>query len=120
MQVRCTGYGFVEAYEGLKVALHSGGNAICSMGVLSTVNYVPATPSRADYTTTNGGYFVLATDFKTYSGKSGQLLQGANTLGSDLYFSANVGAMAAGAIWDFFLHIDFKLVIRDGILTVHV
>ena len=107
MRVRCTGYSFVEAYEGLKVALHSGGNTIASMGILSAANYVPSAPSGADYTTTNGGYFVLGQDSETYSGKSGQLLQGANTLRSDLYFSANVGAMAAGAIWDFFLHIDF-------------
>ena len=119
-RVRCTGYGFVEAYEGLKNAFHAGGNAICSMGILTAANYVPAAPSGTDYTTTNGGYFVLGQNFETYSGKSGQLLQGANTLGSDLFFSANMGAMAAGAIYDFFLHIDFKLVIRDGILTVHV
>ena len=79
------------------------------MGILSAVNYVPATPSGADYTTTNGGYFVLRQDMEVYSGKNnGQLLQGINTLGSDLFFSANMGAMAAGAIFDFFLHIDLS------------
>ena len=69
-----------------------------SWGVLSVANYVPAAMSRADYTTTNGGYFVFGQDFETYSGKSGQSLQGANMLGSDLYFSAYMGAMTTGSM----------------------
>ena len=79
-----------------------------------------AAPTGADATSTNGGYFVIGQDFETYSGKSGQLLSGCSTLGSDLYFSANIGAMAAGAVFDYFLHYDIKLIIKDGILTVHV
>ena len=41
-------------------------------------------------------------------------------LGGDMDFSANIGAMAAGAVFDYFLHYDFKLVIKDGILTLHM
>ena len=59
------------------------------------------------------------TGFWIVSGKSGTLLSGASTLGNDLYFSANFDAMAA-AIFDFFLHYDMKLIIKDGVLTVHV
>ena len=119
-RIWCQGFGFVEPYEALKVALHCGGNTLVSMGILNSANYVVAAPSGADNTSTNGGYFVIGQDFETYSGKSGQLLSGVSTLGSDLYFSANVGAMADGAIFDYFLHYDIKLVIKDGILTVHV
>ena len=89
------------------------------MGLLNSANYVVAAPSGADCTSTNGGYFVIGQDLKTYIGKSGQILLGVITLGSD-YFSSNIGAMAAGAVFDFFLHYDMKLIIKDGILTVHV
>ena len=119
-RIRCNNFGFVEAYEALKVALHCGGNTICSMGILDATNYVVATPTGDDTTAANYGYFVIGQDFETYSGKSGQLLSGMSTLGSDLYFSANIGAMANGAIFDYFLHYDIKLIIKDGILTVHV
>ena len=119
-RVRCTGFGFIEPFEALKVALHCGGNTIASMGILNAANYIVAAPSGADATSTNGGYFVIGQDFETYSGKSGQLLSGCSTLGRDLYFSANIGAMAAGAVFDYFLHYDIKLIIKDGVLTVHV
>ena len=90
------------------------------MGILNAANYVVAALTGADATSTNGGYFVIGQDFETYSGKSGQILSGCSTLGSDLYFSANIGAMAAGAVFDYFLHYDIKLIIRDGVLTIHV
>ena len=119
-RIRCEGFGYVEPYEALKVAMHCGGASLTSMGILSQANYSVIAPTGADYGA-NGGYFVIGQDFETYTSKNNsQLLQGVSTLGSDLYFSANIGAMAAGAIFDFFLHHDFKLIIRDGILTVHV
>jgi hypothetical protein len=64
---------------------------------------------------------VIGQDFEVYTAKNNsQLLQGVSMLGSDLYWSGNIGAMAAGAVFDYFCHYDFKLIIRDGILTVHV
>ena len=61
---------------------------------------------------------MIGQDFESYSGKSGALLLGANTLGNDLYFSATFDSMAA-AMFDFFLHYDMKLIIKDGVLTVN-
>ena len=119
-RIRCEGFGYVEAYEALKVALHCGGNSLAPMGVLNAANYSVVAPTGADYGA-NGGYFVIGQDFEVYSAKSNsQLLQGVSSLGSDLFFSANIGAMASGAIFDYWCHYDFKLIIRDGILTVHV
>ena len=64
---------------------------------------------------------MIGQDFEVYSAKNNsQLLQGVSSLGSDLYFSANMGAMADEGVFDYFCHYDFKLIIRDGILTVHV
>ena len=72
-------------------------------------------PTGVDYGV-NGGYFVIGQDFEVYTAKNNsQLLQGVSSLGSDLYFSANMGAMAAGAVMDYWCHYDFKLIIRDGI-----
>ena len=90
------------------------------MGILNATNYVVPLPDGNNNTSANGGYFVIGQDFETYSGKSGQLLPGVSTLGSDLYFSANIGPMAAREVFDYFLHYDIKLVIKDNILTVHV
>ena len=78
-RIRCTGYGFVEPYEALKVSLHSGGNTLTSMGILNATNYVTSTPSGAD-AGTNGGLFLIGQDFKSYRGKSGALLSGVSTL----------------------------------------
>ena len=68
------------------------------------------------------GLFVIRQDFESYSGKSGALLSGINTLGSDLYFSANytAGCVVGDAMIDYFLHYDMKLIIQDGIMTVNV
>ena len=52
-------------------------------------------------------------------GKSGALLSGVNILGSDLYLNATFASSAAGTA-DVYLHYDMKLIIKDGILTVHV
>ena len=119
-RVRCDAVSYVEPYEALKVALHCGGATLASMGILNAANYQVDTPTGADYGV-NGGYFVIGQDFEVYTAKNNsQLLQGVSSLGSDLFFSANMGAMAAGAVFDYFCHYDCKLIIRDGILTVHV
>ena len=76
------------------------GYTVCSLGIYNAAaSYVAATPKDAGYDV-NGGYFLIGKDFETYSGKSGQLLSGVNTLGSDLYFSCHIGAMASSAIFD--------------------
>ena len=117
-RIRCKDYGFLEAFEALKTSLHGGGNTLCSIGILNASNYIDETPTGVDEN--SYGLFVIGNDFEGYSsGKSGSLLAGANTLGNDLYFSANFSAMAKSVI-DFNLHYDMKLIIRDGVLTVHV
>ena len=100
----------MKPYESLKVALHCGGNIIASMGILNAANYIVPLPSGVDCITTNRGYFVIGQDVETYSGKSSQLLSVVSTLDSDLYFSANIGAMASGAVFDYFRY-DMKRVI---------
>ena len=77
----------------------------------------PAAATGADTAIT--GTFVLACDFESYSGKSGALLSGVSTLGSDLYLNATLGGSAAGTI-DVYLHYDMKLIIKDGILSINV
>ena len=61
------------------------------MDIINGTSYVIAQPSgsgtSAD-TFSNGGLFMIGQDFKTFSGKSGALLSGVTTVGSDLYFSA--------------------------------
>ena len=84
------------------------------MGVLNADNYVV---DKVDGLT---GLFVIGQDLESYSGKSGALLSGISTLGSDLYFSANYSDMTVPALLDFFLHYDMKLVIDNGVLTVNV
>ena len=97
----------------LKTAFHCGGNALVSMGALDATNYI--VPSASDLS----GLFVLGIDLESYSGKSGALLSGISTLSTDLIYSGNYSALTA-AVFDFFLHYDMKLIIQDGILTVHV
>ena len=117
-RIRCTGYGFLEAFEALKTSSHGGGNTLCSIGILNAANYIKSTP--AGDVTGNYGLFVIGQDFESYSsGKSGSLLAGASTLENDLLFSANFSAMAASVV-DFNLHYDMKLIIKDGVMTVHV
>ena len=92
------------------------------MGIINWTNYkftnaTDATATTADDSHT--GTFILACDFESYSGKSGALLSGVNTLGSDLYLNATFASSAAAVI-DFFLHYDVKLIIKDGILSINV
>ena len=104
--------------------LHSGGNTLVSMGIINATNYVVATPSGSGTSSDQyltGGLFVVGQDFETYScGKSGSILSGVSTVGSDLYFSANFSVSTPASIFDYFLHYDVKLIIQDGVLTLHV
>ena len=118
MRICCMYFGFVEAYKSLKTALHCGGNTICSMGILNAKNCIAATPTGIDYG--GNGVFCDWTGLQDIQQQERQLLSGVTTLGSDMNFSANIGSMVSRAIYDLFMHYDLKLVIKDGILTVHV
>ena len=92
------------------------------MGIINYTNYQFPTATEATATTADDahtGTFILACDFESYSGKSGALLSGVNTLGSDLYLNATFSNSAVAVI-DTFLHYDIKLIIKDGILTMNV
>ena len=95
------------------MAFHCG-NTLASIGILNNTNYV------VDKADDFSGLFVIGQDFESYSGKSGALLSGISTLGSDLYFSANYGDLTVPATFHFFLHYDMKLIIENGVLTIHV
>ena len=111
--------GYCEPFEELKKSLHCGGASLDgSMGVLNYTNYSSLTNAAGD-TEANTGTFILACDFESYSGRSGSILSGVNTLGSDLYLNAMFANSAAGTI-DVFLHYDMKLIIQDGIFIVNV
>ena len=118
-KIKGTDSGFCEPFEELKKSFHCGGAALGgSMGILNLTNYSTlAAATGAD--AANTGTFILACDFESYSGKSGALLSGVNTLGSDLYLSATFSASEAATI-DTFLHYDIKLIIKDGVLSITV
>ena len=117
--IKETDSGFCEVFEELKKSLHCGGSTLASMGIINYTNYklLPADATGAD--TAGTGTFILACDFESYSEKSGALLSGVSTLGSDLYLNATFGGSAAGAI-DVYLHYDMKLIIKDGVLSINV
>ena len=87
------------------------------MGILNNANYsiVAATGANAAAT----GTFILSCDFESYTGRSGSILSGVSTLGSDLLLNATFANSEAATI-DTFLHYDMKLIIKDGVLTMHV
>ena len=116
-KIKGTDSGFCEPFEELKKSFHCGGASLASMGVLNLANYTVTAATGADAATP--GTFILACDFESYSGKSGALLSGVSTLGSDLYLNATFASSEAATI-DVFLHYDMKLIISDGMLTVHV
>ena len=117
-KIKGTDSGFCEPFEELKKSFHCGGATLGgSMGILNATNYQVAAATGADATTT--GTFILACDFESYSGKSGALLSGVNTLGSDLYLSTTFSASEAATI-DTFLHYDINLIIKDCVLSITV
>ena len=88
------------------------------MGILNNANqYSIVAATGANAATT--GTFILACDFESYTGRSGSILSGVSTLGSDLYLNATFGNSEAATI-DTFLHYDMKLIIKYGILTINV
>ena len=89
------------------------------MGIHNYTNYQLTGAGATGADTAHTGTFILACDFESYSGKSGALLSGVSTLGSDLYLNATFSGSASGTI-DVYLHYDMKLIIKDGVLTIHV
>ena len=116
-KIKGTGSGYCECFEELKKSFHCGGSSLASMGILNNTNYSIVAASGAN--AANTGTFILACDFESYTGRSGSILSGVSTLGSDLYLNATFGNSEAATI-DMFLHYDIKLIIKDGILTVNV
>ena len=116
-KIKGTGSGYCECFEELKKSFHCGGSSLSSMGLINNANYsiVAATGENAAAT----GTFILSCDFESYTGRSGSILSGVSTLGSDLLLNATF-ANSEGATIDTFLHYDMKLIIKDGILTVNV
>ena len=97
-KIKGTGSGNCEPFEELKKSLHCGGGSITSMGIINWTNYQMLTVTEATATTaddTHTGTFIIACDFESYTGKSGALLSGVNTLGSDLYLNATFANSAA-------------------------
>ena len=121
-KIKGSGSGYCEPYEELKKSFHCGGSSLSSMGIINYTNYWNPTATEATSVFGDGtkvGTFILACDFESYSGKSGALLSGVNTLGSDLYLNATFASSAA-AVVDVYLHYDIKLIIKDGILSINV
>ena len=74
---------------------------IISMGIINWSNDRFTNATRATLTTADDlhtGTFILACGFDSYSGKSGTLLSGVNTLGSDLYLNATFASSGSAVI----------------------
>ena len=110
-KIKGTGSGNCEPFEELKKSFHCGGASIASMGIINYTNY--------QFHNCKWCAYWNICDFESYSGKSGALLSGVSTLGSDLYLNAGFSGSAAATI-DVYLHYDIKLNIKDGLLTIHV
>ena len=89
------------------------------MGILNYTNYRLNAADATGEDDAHTGTFILSCDFESFSGRSGSILSGLNTISNDLYLSATFSASDAATI-DTYLHYDMKLIIKDGILTVNV
>ena len=116
--------GFCEPFEELKKSFHCGGSTLSSMGIINYTNYQIPTSTATIISTgedsAHTGTFILACDFKSYTGHSSMILSGVNTLGMDLYLNATLADTTDGGTGDVFLHYDVKQIIKDGILTINV
>ena len=68
------------------------------------------------------GSFVIGQDLKKFSGKSGQIISGFDTTGSDLFFSGTWSSTTyqdAQILCDFYAHLDMVLVVVDGQMVAH-
>ena len=72
-----------------------------------------------DTSNESNGQFCIGQDFERFSGKSGTILSGISMLGNALLFSSNYipTSFTDSAVFDFFVHCDMKLIIRDGKLA---
>ena len=66
------------------------------------------------------GSFIIGQDLESYSGKSGELISGLDTSGTDIYFSGGFPAIGGNAVvsydslMDFYARYDMILNIVDG------
>jgi hypothetical protein len=107
----------IEAFEELKKSMHCGGNALVSMGIHNFTSY-----NIRSANTDTTGTFVIGQDFEQFSGKSGQIISGLDSTGSDLFFSGtwtNNTYTDANILADFYGHFDQVLVIVDGSMVGH-
>ena len=111
-----------EVFEELKKSFHAGGGALVTLGIHNVNSFnqyynVSSTYSGNVNATTAGGSFIIGKDFEEFSGKSGQIISGANTSSTDLFFSGTWNSntnseVAANLILaTFFGHFDEMLVI---------
>ena len=68
------------------------------------------------------GSFVIGQDLEKFCGKSGQIISGLDSTGSDLFFSGTWTSNTytdANILADFYGHFDQVLVIVDGSMVGH-
>ncbi|CAN0070001.1 unnamed protein product [Heterosigma akashiwo] len=113
-RVYCYGYDFVEPLEELKKAFHVEGTTL-GLGCHDATSYVIQNATNAT------GSFMIGLDTESYSGKSGEIMAGLDTTGSDVYFSANFpsGGVSDAALIDVFAFYDVILRIEDGQMVAH-
>ena len=101
----------------MKKAFHAGGNTLASLGIHNVTSY-----NIRNANTDASGTFCIAGDMEQFSGKSGQIISGIDTTGSDLFFSGTWTSNAntdANILADFYAHFDQVLVIVDGQMVGH-
>ena len=107
----------IQAFEELKRSFQASGNTLASLGIHNFTSY---NIRNANSDTT--GTFVIGQDLEQFSGKSGQIISGLNTTGSDLFFSGTWSSIAnadATILADFYAHFDQILMIEDGQMIGH-
>ena len=101
----------------MKKAFHAGGNTLASLGIHNFTSY---NIRNANSDTT--GTYVIGQDLEQFSGKSGQIISGLNTTGSDLFFGGTWSSITnadATILADFYAHFDQILTIEDGQMIGH-
>ena len=81
-------------------------------------NHTLATYTKAHATDATGS-FVICQDFEDFTGKSGDLIAGMNTVATDTYFNATFSpATSFSALLNFFVHYDVLLAFKNGMIHV--
>jgi hypothetical protein len=121
--------GYAEAFMELQRAFHSINNAeYC--GSLGRTSYFVGDAADA---AVGGGVtkltagansfkngFAIAQELESFAQRNEQILSGMNTLGSQVFFEANIGATGPTASYtlDFYAFHDMILILQDGLLSV--